>query len=450
MIYSDHLTVTDMSGITIFKHAIVVTMDTKRSILEDGAVVVEADRILAVGSTDSITKKYKSDREIDAKKKVILPGLVSLHFHSDNFSRGVGEHMGLEEWLDKLYYPMLQAMTPDDAYAAAMLAYAEALKSGSTTVNDMYRHIPACADAAEKIGIRAVLSSEAADLIEGQETLADNEKAVVAKNNAANGRIKVWFGAEWVPVCSPEFFEKTRELANKYKVGIHVHLNESIGEVELCKKKFGQRPVEHVYNLGLLGRDVVAAHCVWLSDKEIKIFAQTQTQIAHCPVSNAKLGNGVARTLDMMAAGLNIGLGPDDAPCNNSVDMFEVMKYASLLQKATRLDASVMPSAQVLEMATINGAKALGMEHELGSIEPGKKADLIAVGLNTPRLTPVHFGEYSNILQHLVYAAHGDDVDTVMIDGRIVMEKKRLLTVNEGEIVERATDRARQLIARIR
>ena len=274
MIYSDHLTVTDMSGITIFKHAIVVTMDTKRSILEDGAVVVEADRILAVGSTDSITKKYKSDREIDAKKKVILPGLVSLHFHSDNFSRGVGEHMGLEEWLNKLYYPMLQAMTPDDAYAAAMLAYAEALKSGSTTVNDMYRHIPACADAAEKIGIRAVLSSEAADLIEGQETLADNEKAVVAKNNAANGRIKVWFGAEWVPVCSPEFFEKTRELANKYKVGIHVHLNESIGEVELCKKKFGQRPVEHVYNLGLLGRDVVAAHCVWLSDKEIKIFEE--------------------------------------------------------------------------------------------------------------------------------------------------------------------------------
>ena len=220
--------------------------------------------------------------------------------------------------------------------------------------------------------------------------------------------------------------------------------------MELCKKKFGQRPAEHVYSLGLLGRDVVAAHCVWLSDKEIKILAQTQTQIAHCPVSNAKLGNGVARTLDMMAAGLNIGLGPDDAPCNNSVDMFDVMKYASLLQKATKLDASVMPSAQVLEMATINGAKALGMEHELGSIELGKKADLIAIDLNTPRLTPVHSGEYSNILQHLVYAAHGDDVDTVMVDGRILMEEKRLLTVNENEIVERATERARQLIARIK
>jgi len=439
-----------MSEIIIFKHGIVITMDAKRRILEDGAVAVKEDRIVDVGPTDSVVGKYKADREIDARKKAILPGLVSLHFHSDNFSRGVGEHMGLEEWLDKLYYPMLQAMTPEDAYSAAMLAYAEAIKSGSTTVNDMYRHIQACADAAEKIGIRAVLSSEAADLIEGQETLADNEKAVIAKNGAANGRIRVWFGAEWVPVCSPEFFGRTRELANRYKVGIHVHLNESIGEVELCKKKFGQRPVEHVYNLGLLGRDVVAAHCVWLSDKEIQIFAKTETQIAHCPVSNAKLGNGVARILDMIAAGLNIGLGPDDAPCNNNVDMFEVMKYASLFQKATKLDASVMPSFRVLEMATINGAKALGSGNELGSIEPGKKADLIAVDLDTPRLTPVHFGEYSNILQHIVYAAHGDDVDTVMIDGRIVMEKKRLLSVNEREVTERATERARHLIQRIK
>jgi len=439
-----------MSELIIFKHGIVVTMDASRRILDDGAVVVKEDRILDVGPTDSIAGKYNADREIDARKKAILPGLVSLHFHSDNFSRGVGEHMGLEEWLDKLYYPMLQAMTREDAYSASMLAYAEAIKSGSTTVNDMYRHIVSCADAAERIGIRAVLSSEAADLIEGQETIADNEKAVIAKNGAANGRIRVWFGAEWVPVCSPEFFERTRELANKYKTGIHVHLNESFGEVELCKKKFGQRPVEHVYNLGLLGRDVVAAHCVWLSDKEIQILAKTSTQIAHCPVSNAKLGNGVARIPDMIASGLNIGLGPDDAPCNNNVDMFEVMKYASLFQKAEKLDASVMPSSRVLEMATINGARALGLEHELGSIEAGKKADLIAVDLDTPRLTPVHFGEYSNILQHIVYAAHGDDVDTAMIDGRIVMEKKRLLSVNEREVTERATERARQLIQRIK
>jgi 5-methylthioadenosine/S-adenosylhomocysteine deaminase len=434
---------------TLFEHAIIVTMDEKRSIIEDGSVVVSGSKILDVGPSEVVRRKHSVDRVIEAKEKIILPGLVSLHFHSDNFSRGVGEHMGLGEWLDKIYYPMLKAMSPDDAYKAAMVAYAEAIRSGTTTVNDMYRHIPACAEAAEKIGIRAVLSSEAADLIEGQETLEDNERAVVAKNGAAGGRIKIWFGAEWVPVCSPEFFEKTRELADKYKVGIHVHLNESYEEVELCKKKFGQRPVEHVDSLGLLGNDVVAAHCVWLSDKEIKLLAKSNTQIAHCPVSNAKLGNGVARVPEMRAAGLNIGLGPDDAPCNNSVDMFEVMKFASLLQKATELDASIMPSRDVLQMATINGARALQMENEIGSIELGKKADLILLDTATPRLTPIHLGRYSNILPHIVYAGHGDDVHTVMIDGRIVMENRRLLCVNEGEIIKSATDAARELIGRI-
>lgn len=438
-----------MAEVTLFKHAIVITMDPNRSIIEDGAVVVKDDKIVAVGQTDSIAGKHRVDYEIDSRNKVILPGLVSLHFHSDNFSRGVGEHMGLEEWLDKIYYPMLKAMTPDDAYTAASLAYAEAIKSGSTTVNDMYRHVPACADAAEKIGIRAVLSSEAADMIEGQETLADNEKAVIEKNGAANGRIRVWFGAEWVPVCSPEFFRKTRELATKYKVGIHVHLSESLGEVELTKKQWGQRPVEHVYDLGLLGPDVVAAHCVWLSDREIGILAKTKTHVAHCPVSNAKLGNGVARIPDLLNAGCNVGLGPDDAPCNNNVDMFEVMKYASLFQKATKLDASLMPASRILEMATINGAKALGLDSEIGSIEVGKKADLISIDLNTPRLTPVHSGKYSNIIQHIVYAAHGDDVETVMIDGKIVLKEKKLRTLDESEIVKRATESARQLISKI-
>jgi len=438
-----------MPETTLFEHAVIVTMDEKCSIIEDGSLVTSGNKILDVGSSEEVRRKHSADRIVDAKQKIILPGLVSLHFHSDNFSRGVGEHMGLGEWLDKIYYPMLKAMSPDDAYKAAMLAYAEAIKSGTTTVNDMYRHIPACAEAAEKIGIRAVLSSEAADLIEGQETIQDNERAVVAKNGAANGRIKIWFGAEWIPVCSPEFFEKTRELANKYKVGIHVHLNESYEEVELCKKKFGQRPVEHVDSLGLLGHDVVAAHCVWLSDKEIKLFAKSNTQIAHCPVSNAKLGNGVARIPEMRGAGLNIGLGPDDAPCNNTVDMFEVMKYASLLQKAIELDASIMSSSEVLQMATLNGARALQMGDEIGSIEPGKTADLILLDAATPRLTPIHFGRYSNILPHIVYAAHGDDVHTVMIDGKIVMENRKLLFANEGEIIKSATDAARELIGRI-
>lgn len=432
----------------LVRHSTIVTMDSSRRIIRDGAVAIEDDKIVAVGETDQVQKNFKRAIIIEGKGTATLPGLVSLHFHSDNLSRGVGEHMGLEEWLDRIYYPMLAAMTPDDAYSAASLAYAEALKSGTTCVNDMYRHLGACAKAAQDIGIRAVLSSEAADLIPGQESLEDNEKAFKEWDGAVQGRIRIWFGAEWIPVCSPEFMRKLRRLADSYKTGIHVHLSESRGEVEACLKQFGKRPTEHLYDLGVLGPDVVAAHCVWMSDKDISLLKETGTHVAHAPVSNMKLGNGVARIPEMISAGINVGLGPDDAPCNNTVDMFEVMKFASLVQKATKLDASQMPSHQILEMATLNGAKALRMEKQIGSIEPRKKADLILVNLRTPRLTPVLFGTYSNLLPHLVYAAHGDDIDTVIVDGRVVVEHRQLKTLNEAEVIERATRASESLIQR--
>jgi 5-methylthioadenosine/S-adenosylhomocysteine deaminase len=431
---------------TIFEHATIVTMDSERRIFEEGAVVVEGKRILQVGDNDVIKKGHKADHIIDSRRKVLLPGLVSLHFHSDNFSRGVGEHMGLEEWLGTIYYPMLRAMTPEDSYWAAMLAYAEAVRGGTTCVNDMYRHLGSCAKAAEAVGLRAVLSSEAADLIEGQETLKDNENAFRDIDGKADGRIRVWFGVEWIPVCSKEFLAETRELADRYHTGIHIHLNESKAEVELSSKKYGLRPVELAYDQGVLGSDCVAAHCVWLSDKEIKLLKDTRTHVAHCPVSNAKLGNGVARTYEMVKIGINVGLGPDDAPCNNNVDMFETMKYASLFQKATLMDASVLPAAKVLEMATHNGARALGLENQIGRIESGMKADIILVDMNTPRLTPVHFGDNLNVIQHLVYAAHGDDVDTVMIDGRMVMKERKLVAVDEQEVIDKATQASRRVI----
>ena len=425
---------------------IVLTVDAERQIFEDGAVVVEGNRIVAVGESQELKKCYSAKETIDARGMAILPGLVNLHFHSDNFSRGVGEHLGLEEWLDTIYYPMLAAMTPDDVYKTGMLAYCEIIKGGTTCVNDMYIKLLSLADAAEKTGIRAVLSSEGADLIEGQESLEDNEKALLERNNSAGGRITFRFGVEWIPVCSREYIIKCRKMADKHGVGIHVHLNESKSEVELCRQKYGKRPIEFVHELGLLGPDTVAAHCVWLSDREIEIMRDTGTHISYNPVSNAKLGNGVARVPDYLAAGINLGLGTDDAPCNNNNDMFEVMKYASLFQKAVHTDASLLPSEQILEMATRCGARALGMEDQIGTLEPGKKADIILVDLRTPSLTPVFTGKNSNITAHLVYAAHGDNVDTVIIDGRIVMKNRQLLLVDEEKIIAEATTAARRVI----
>ncbi len=437
----------DKRRVRILIHSgIVATIDPQKRIFENGAVAIDDGRIVEVGETDDLKGRFVGEKEIDASHMVVMPGLVNLHFHTDNFSRGVGEDLGLEGWIYNIYYPMLAAMTPDDAYKSGLLAYTEVIKGGTTCVNDMYLKLPSLADAAEKTGIRAVLSSEGADLIEGQESLEDNEKALLEKNNSAGGRITVVFGVEWIPVCSPDYIRACRRLADKHGVGIHVHLNESKDEVQVCKEKYGKPPTEFVHELGLLGPDVVAAHCVWLNDREIEIMKETGTHISHNPVSNAKLGNGVARVMDYLRAGINVGLGTDDAPCNNNNDMFEVMKYASLFQKAVHTDASLLQSEQVLEMATICGARALGMEDQIGSLEPGKKADLILVNLRAPALTPVFLGENFNVFAHLVFAAHGDNVDTVIIDGQLVMEGRKMLTVDEEEVIEEATRAAHRVI----
>lgn len=425
---------------------IVLTMDDRRSVLEDGGLAVDRGRILEVGPTAELRKRYHGREQLEARGMVVMPGLVNLHLHADNFSRGVGEHLGLEAWLDTIYYPMLAAMSVEDARKAGLLAYTEVIKGGTTCVNDMYIKLPSLADAAEKVGIRAVLSSEGADLVPGQESLEDNERALLERNNSAGGRITFRFGVEWVPVCSEGYIRRCRELADKYGVGIHVHLNESQAEVRMCQEKYGKRPVEFVHELGLLGPDVVAAHCVWLSDREIQIMRDTGTHISYNPVSNAKLGNGVARVVDYLEAGINLGLGTDDAPCNNNNDMFEVMKYASLFQKAVHTDASLLPSEQVLAMATRGGAKALGLEKDIGSLEAGKQADLILVNMRAPSLTPLFTGRNFNVYAHLVFAAHGENVDTVIINGRVVMKGRRMLTVDEQEVIDQATEAARRVI----
>jgi 5-methylthioadenosine/S-adenosylhomocysteine deaminase len=425
---------------------IVLTMDDRRRVHEEGAVAVDRGRIVEVGPAAEIRRRYRGREQLDASGMVVMPGLVNLHFHADNFSRGVGEHLGLEAWLDTIYYPMLAAMSADDARTTGLLAYTEVVKGGTTCVNDMYIKLEALAEAAERVGLRAVLSSEGADLVPGQESLEDNERALLARSGSAGGRITFRFGVEWVPVCSPEYIRGCRELADKHGVGIHVHLNESKEEVQLCQQKYGKPPVELVHELGLLGPDVVAAHCVWLSDREIEIIRETGTHISYNPVSNAKLGNGIARVVDYLKAGINVGLGTDDAPCNNNNDMFEVMKYASLFQKALHTDASLLPSEQVLEMATRGGARALGMESEIGSLEAGKKADLILVNMRTPSLTPLFKGRNFNALAHLVFAAHGENVDTVMVDGRLVMKGRKMLTVDEAEVIDAATAAANRVI----
>jgi 5-methylthioadenosine/S-adenosylhomocysteine deaminase len=436
----------------LIENGLIFTLDENSRMLEKGAIIIQGDRIVEVGA-EVPKEKYRIDTRIDAKNMAVIPGLVNTHMHSAIFAaRGSIEDLlmtkGMDRTLEEFYYPFMNIVKPPDVYNEAVVAYLEAIRSGTTCVNDMYRHITACAEAAEHVGIRAVISTESADLFPGLENdLQDNERAFKEKNNVADGRVKIWFGVEWIPVCSPEFIMKTRELANKYHTGIHVHLNESVGEVEWSKKKFGKRPIEHVYDLGLLGKDVTAAHCVWTTDREIRILKETGTNVATCPTSNMKLGNGFARIPDMITAGVNVGIGTD-AP-NNNLDMFEAMKYASVVQRGNRLDSAAMPYRKILRMASVEGAQALGLE-DVGSIEPGKKADLAILDLSHPKLTPVILrGIFANVLPNLVYSAHGDIVDTVIIDGKIVMQNKVIKTIDEAKALEQATRSAETLLARL-
>ena len=428
---------------TIFvKNGSVITMDSNRRIIENGAVAIENDKIVEVGKTEDLQKNYgASEFVIDAKNKAVMPGLVNLHYHSHFFTRGLFQSETPKKTLDELlcefFYPLAKKMTPEEIFAEASLAYVDSIKSGTTCVNDIYWHLGALADAAKETGLRAVICSEALDIVES-ENIGDNEKGFLEKNNLANGRIKIWFGIEWLPVCSRDMVMKVRELANKYRTGIHIHLNESMWEVEKCKKMFGKRPIEEAYDLGVLGEDCVAAHCVWVSDRELRILRDTKTNVAHNPVSNLILANGFARIPEMISSGINVGLGTD-APNNNS-DMLETMKLASIMQKGFKLDITQMPFDKILEMATINGAKALGMEKEIGSIEVGKKADIILLNLRSTKFEPVVMGKYSNLIPNIVYSAHGEDVDTSIIDGQIVMQNRQLKTVDEEKVIENAKE----------
>ena len=315
-----------------------------------------------------------------------MPGLVDFHYHTA-LGKGWSDHLPLWEYLQTCWYPMIRALDPESAYWAALASYSESIKCGVTAVNDMYRQLGALAEAAEKIGIRAVLSNDVATDEHNLDTLADNEEAFRTSNGAADGRVKVLVGIEWLPLASEELLRDARALADDLGTGVHIHLNESLSEVEISKEMFGRRPTEVAYDCGILGPDCIAAHCVWLSDTELALMRETGTQISHNPSSNAKLGNGIARLPEMLAAGLNVGLGHDAAECNNSRDMFEVMKFASLMHRAVRVDASLQQAPDVLRMATRNGARGLGFD--AGELSPGKKADIAIVDTQNQMFTPL-------------------------------------------------------------
>ena len=430
--------------------AAIFTVDPHNRVIPRGTLIVEDGRISAVGPSDEVIIPPGMP-VIDASGHALLPGLIDAHSHS-SLMRGVTENMQLMEWLP-WYQLEPRALTEEYAYHSARLCYLEALKSGTTCVMDMYRFMARCADAAGEIGLRVNLAPYVADA-PGKDffaTRAENRALIHSHHGAQNGRIQVWMGLEHLFYCTPDAYREALQCQADYGVGIHTHASEQKEEDDAVKAEFGRRSIAQLDHYGILGERTLIAHCVWLTDDEIKRVADTGTSIAHCPISNAKLASGVARVPEMLAAGITVGIGTDGPVCNNSLSLFEEMKFASLIQKATRLDATVLPADQILRMATINGARALGLGDRIGSLEVGKQADLLLLDLAQPNLTPTEINAAGgNLLWNLVFAADARNVAAVWVDGRQLIANGRTTQVSEQTVISEAQQQGLALFQQCR
>src|SRR5712671_2684642 len=389
--------------------------------LDPGSLLIDRERIVAVGPVEALDADPRAaDAEVvDATDHAVLPGLHNCHLHS-GLLRGTAESMSLWDWLKAYVDPAHKALTPEIARAASMQCYAEGLLAGTTSVMDMWRFMEGSAEVADELGLRATLVPYVADEegFDFFESIESNRRLLETHAVAAEGRVRTWVGLEHLMYCTKECFAQAVELMDEFGTGLHTHSSESIWEVEESLKRWGRRPIEVFYDRGVLGPRTVVAHCVWLSDREIDLLAQTGTAVAHCPTSNMKLASGPARIGDLRRAGVRVGIGSDGEKENNNLDLVEEMKFASLLQKVSTLDPTSGDPWDILTIATIDGARALGLDAVTGSLEPGKRADVITIDLTGLHTTPLLHGTDFNVAAHLVFSSSGHDVRDVWVDGR--------------------------------
>ncbi len=442
-----------MSHTTLIENGTVVTVDARNGVHPGGAVLVDGDSIVAVGDPDDIRDDHRIDRTVDASGHAVLPGFVDLHLHS-GFIRGLAEDMPVFEWLNEHVDPTHEALRREEARVAYELCYAEMASAGITTAMDMYRFMDEAADVAEEYGVRVTLAPYVADEYDYFETLEDNRRLVERRHGDADGRVRVWFGLEHLTYCTEEAYYRVAEYAEEFGegVGIHTHGEESKEMHEQLTEEFGHPPVVEFHERGILGPDTVLAHCCWLDPEERDLIEATGTSVAHCPVSNMKLASGVAPVTDLLDRGVAVGLGGDGIKENNRIDVIQEMKQAALLQKVDTLDATVLPAERALRMATIEGARALGLDDEIGSIESGKRADLVLLDLKRFHTSPVLQDEgpggYRNVVANVVHAAMPSDVADVMVDGDWVVRDGEFLPADRETLLENHERATRDVLAR--
>lgn len=416
----------------LIKNPSVLCFDKEKVFIEKKDIAIKDGLIQYIGE---IPENFEYDKLIHATDKLVMPGLINTHTHLPmSILRNYADDLPLWEWLTEKVWPIESKLTEEIIYWGTMLSIAELIMSGVTCFNDMYNFADTVAKAAQDAKIRGCICDTLFDKTRDDQSDFKITRDLYKRwHKSNNDRIRVFVGPHAPYTCSADYLKKIIPLAKELKTNIHIHLSESIKEIQDSMKAYGKSPVKHLYDLGLFDVHTLAAHCVHLSDEDIKILKDKNVQVLNNPVSNLKLANGFSPVDKMLKSGINVSLGTDSSCSNNNLNMFEEIKLASILNKGVTKDSTTIPAATALRMATINGAKALGIEDKVGSIEVGKCADIILIDLNKPHLYPKH-----NMISSLVYSVQGSDVDTVIVDGNILMENRKLTTINLEEVMNNA------------
>jgi len=432
----------------IIKNGVLITMDLQRRIIEGGDLAIDGGKIIALG----VNLPFEARKTLSAQGCVVCPGFINGHSHVyQSLIEGIGYDMHFDPWNWRFLFPVVSKIQPEHALAGAALAALEMIKNGVTTISDHWylhtdiQNIYRVTETFDRAGLRAQMvfglldqtfageriDSEYMTMIQKEDTLV-REARRYHQTWHKTRRTTIALGPGSTEDISESLMRKTVELGRDLDVNVSTHVAGWIEINSYCMRHFGERDLEHFHSLGLTGPRGVMFHAVWLSDREIEIMAQTGTKVVHCPVANAYLGYGIAPVSQMLSRGITVGLGTDGA-ASYTYDMLEVGRTAAMLQKATRLDAEVVTAEQVLEMLTIGGARVLGIEDQVGSLEVGKQADVIVVDFSQPHLLPV--GRW---VPKLVYSARGSDVIHTVVDGQILMEDRQMLSLDESQVIEQA------------
>lgn len=415
---------------TIIFNARILTMNEEMEIIKNGSILIEKNCIKEIrpGKIEMPDAEY-----FDAEGMIVMPGFVNTHTHVPmTMLRGYADDLPLHTWLNDHIFPAEARMvTPENVVMATRLAFIEMIKSGTTCFNDMYFFEDIIAAEARKAGIRAVIGESLIDFPTPSFRTLDEGIA------RCESLVQQWYGHELIHptvcahspyTCSKQTLRKAKDITEKYNIPLHIHVAETRQEVEDITTRTGLSPAAYLYSIGLLDRNVIAAHSVWLNPKDIELYARTRTSVAHCPKSNLKLASGIADTDAYLKAGINVGIGTDGTASNNTLDMVEETRFAALLPKGVHYNPEAVSAKTALRMSTINGAKALGLNHLTGSLEPGKRADLIVVHADASNMIPM-YDEYSAI----VYAANSKNIRSSMVNGKWIMLNREVMNIDKEE-----------------